>query len=185
MSKQILFRVDDELKHIIDALVIARGGTQQELVEIALREYILTHIGEGETHALIPVAYEYITKHYQTIIAPLLPKMEEFQRMQAIEEAKHEELMLLYDKIIKQTSGKKLIEVLVKRLDYQEQYRAFSDIYIEYEKRMKQLFEMENDDEIIKTSIRLARIHTMQSGSEQSKPLKKEQKKMIQPPQLT
>jgi len=60
-------------------------------------------------------------------------------------------------------TGQKLMAVLVRRFDYQGQYRAFSDVYADNESLMKRLFEMEDNNEIVKTSMTLARIHTTQT----------------------
>ena len=163
LSKQIIIRVDHDLKVLADTIMKVRGETQQEVLNQAYIDYILKHVGSTHNRdELLHATYTYVTDCQREYLTPLLEKMEEFQVAKAAEEAKQVELMELYHKVMADRSGKKLLCVLVKRLDYPEQFRAFSDLYTDNEALMKRLFEIDDDNEIIKTSITLARIHTTQ-----------------------
>jgi len=165
MAKQILIRVDDEIKIIADAIMKVRGETQQIILERAYIDYVFEHINSVGTNNgdLLQTTYNYVIERQKADIAPLLAKMEEYQITKAAEEAKQVELMELYNKVINDATGKNLLDIFVRRLDYQDQYRAFSDMYVDNEKLMQRLFEMSDDNEIIKASISLARIHTTQT----------------------
>jgi hypothetical protein len=166
MSKQIIIRVDDDLKVLGDAVLRVQGVTQQEVIEALYKKYIFDTIDCTWEEEALMAAYDYVIKRQQADIAPLLAKMEEYQLTKAHEEAREAELMELYSTVRATKNGKKLLDVLSRRLQSDNPRYAISDVYQDNFTLVHQLFNMnENDDgnEIISMCMILARIHTTQT----------------------
>ncbi|MCL2460704.1 MAG: hypothetical protein FWF19_05075 [Euryarchaeota archaeon] len=163
MSKQIIFRVDDDLKILADAIMAARGENQQSVLDQAYRDYVFEHAGDVDD--LLQVVYSYVTERQRADIIPLLEKMEQQQSAKAAEEAKQAELMEQYDKICATKPGKQLLDILARRLQRDEPRYAFADVFQDNVKLFREMFktgEDNDDNKLIDTAMSMARIHTTQ-----------------------
>jgi len=167
MTKQVIFRVNDDVKIMVDAIMRARGESLQEVLTQLLIGYIVEYAGTtGSNDSLLLAAYSYITERQKADIAPLLEKMEEYHRVKANEETKQIELMETYNRVKESKQGTSLLEILARRLQRDDPYAAISDVYLDNYKLMQEFFNANgttNDNEIVTLCLSLARIHSTQT----------------------
>ena len=166
MSKQIIIRVDDDLKVIADAIMLVRGETQQSVLEQAYRNYVFAHVADANNYEdLLQAVHSYVIERQRSDIAPLLEMVEQQQVVKAAEEAKKAELITQYDKICATKPGKQLLDILARRLQRDEPRPAFLDVFQDNAKVFREMFKTgENDDDnkLVDTAMSMARIHTTQ-----------------------
>ena len=169
MSKQLIFRIDDDIKILGDVIMKVRGESQQDVLAQLYINYVIEHagsIGTIDNNNLLPATYDYVIKRQRADIAPLLKQMEEYQRTKAIEEAKQIEFMNTYTLIKKNKDGIKLLDMLARRLQRDDPYAAISDVLADNYDAMQELFNIAktlDDNEIVMLCLTLAHIHTTQT----------------------
>jgi hypothetical protein len=167
MTKQLLFRVDDNVKIAVDAILSVRRESLQELLNRLLLGYIVEHAGTtGNNDALLLAIYSYVTEQQKADIAPLLEKMDEYHLAKATEETKQQELIDTYNHVKEGENGSKLLEILARRLQRNDPLAAISDVYVDNYGFIQALLNANNDiddNEIIMLCLSLARIHSTQT----------------------
>ena len=166
MTKQLIARIDDDLKILMDAIMAVRGETQQIVLHQACIDYVVKSAETVPNGAeLLQSVYSYVIERQKSDIAPLLEKIEKQQSEIAAEEAKQVELMEQYNKVSATEKGKKLLNVLARRLQYDDPRNAILDIFIDDPDVFRDVFELDSTDDenqLITTAMIMARIHTTQ-----------------------
>jgi hydrogenase maturation factor HypF (carbamoyltransferase family) len=160
MSKQLITRVDDDLKILGDAIMLARGETMQTVLHQAYFDYILSHAG---TEDLLQSVYSYVVERQKADLAPLVEKMSELRNAQAVEEMKQKELLDKYTEVCGDAKGKKLLEVVSRRLHYENPRVAVIDVMIDNQYLFQKFFSITPDDDenkLIDTALTMARIYS-------------------------
>ena len=165
-QKQILARVGDDIKTAGDAIMALRGETQQDLLAKAYTNYVIEYAGmmpNGDD--ILHAAYTYALEQQRAAIAPLLEKIEQRQSAKAAEEAQQIELMEQYNTISTTPRGRKLLNILARRLQYDDHRNAIIDVFIDDPERFREVFavdQTDDDNQLVTIAMSMARIHTTQ-----------------------
>ena len=160
LNKQVIIRVNDDFKVFADAIMKARGETQQEVMEAAHRRYVFENVDCTNESDLLPAVVEYVNKCHEADIAPLNEKMEAYRAIKAQEDARQQENIQLYEKVKATENGKNLLDLIARRLRSEDQNHAFTRFYEEYHSAIKDLVDTDDDNEALKAMKILATIHT-------------------------
>ena len=166
MSKQVIARIDDDIKTFVDALMFVYGDSQQDLISQAYTNYVFTRVGtDPGTLDLLPAVYSSVLERQKAGIAPLTEKMEKYQAAKAAEEAQQQELMEQYQTVVRTAQGKRLLNVLARRLQYDNPRSAILDVFIDDPDTFREVFagkSSDDDNQLVTTAMTMARIHTTQ-----------------------
>ena len=166
MSKQVTVRVDDDIKMFADTIMRVCGESQQDVMAQAYTDYVFTRVGiTPGTCDLLPAVYSYVIDRQKEIIAPLFEKMEKYQAAKAAEEAQQTELMELYQAACATSQGRKLLNSLARRLQYDDPRNAIIDIFIDDPNTFREVFTVnptDDENDLVTTAMVMARIHTTQ-----------------------
>ena len=166
MSKQVMARVDDDIKIFADALMLVCGDSQQGILAQAYTDYVFDRVGTVPgTLDLLPAVYSCVLERQKAGIAPLTEKMEKYQAQKAAEEAEQQELMEQYQAIHATAGGKRLLNALVRALQRSDSRLAVTDVFEYDPKLFREVFTINSDDDendLVTTAMIMARIHTTQ-----------------------
>ena len=164
--KQVAARIDDDMKIFADALMLVCGDSQQEVLAQAYTDYVFSRVGTvPNTRDLLPAVYSYVIERQRAGIAPLIEKMEQHQAAKAAEEVQQQELMEQYRGVSATTKGRKLLNTLARRLQYDNPRSAILDIFIDDPHVFREVFTVgptDDDNDLVSTAMSMARIHTTQ-----------------------
>ena len=160
MSKQVIIRVDDELKVLADVIMTARGESQQTVLSQAYMDYVFKYAGTMQNgDELLQATYTYIIERQKSDVAPLLERIEQIHSTKAAEEARQQENIQLYEKVKATGEGKRLLDLIARCLRSEDQNFAFMCVYEDNHSAIKDLVDTDDDNEAVKVMKILATIH--------------------------
>ena len=166
MSKHLTVRVDDEMKMLGDAIMEVCKESQQDILSQAYTDYVFSRVGVVPgTRELLPIAYAFIAQKQKVAIAQLHERMEHYESEKAAEEAQKIELMDQYNTVCETPEGRKLLNVLARRLQRDDSRVAVADVFEDDPDSFREVFTINPDDDdndLVTTAMIMARIHTTQ-----------------------
>ena len=166
-NAQIRFYAPEAYRSEFNAVVKRQGTTQQEVLLTLLHRYLIENApsekcikGMGERCETDLQRYEEQMAKYRAKIAPIKDVLDTIQSMQEQEEARQKEVSALYDRMKASKNGKKLLAMFARRLHSPDRERAFLYMYEDNQSLIESLFGMSDSEDIVRTSIALAEMHS-------------------------
>ena len=159
-GRQIHFFLDGEKKEKFTQLLKQMGTTQQEAFTQYVDWFLIKNGNPLEYPETIADSYTTTAMQHERKALALREISNEIRSKQEQEEIRQKELNALYERMKTLKNGKKMLSAFVKRLEFHERERAFTYFCEDNMPFLRPLFGTSDIDEIVKTSIALAEMHS-------------------------